>query len=202
MVIIMDTGEGMAMDTGPVMPQAIATPTGMYIIIVVRGSGNPVPGGMHRLQTILTTGHGLQTSQITCTLIKAGMFTSAIRMATTKTSRTGSNPLPVSNLLLVSDLPPVSNHLQVSDLLPASSLPPISNPLLVNSHVLNRARCKAIRSNKWTGPIRTGARGHKIITVHNSTSNKTGVDQAVQAVADQEEPGLAVAVAGDGNLKY
>ena len=165
---------------------------------------------MRRLQTILTTGPGLRTSQITCTLIKAGMFTSAIRMATTKTSRTdrvsslllGNNLPPVSSLLLGNNLPPVSSLLQ------DSNLPPVSNPLQgsnlppVSSHALNRVRCKAISSNNWTGHTRTGARGHKTITVHNSISNKTGADLPAQAVGVQEEPGRAVAVAGDGNLKY
>ncbi len=143
---------------------------------------------MPRLQTILTTGPGLRTSQITCTQIKAGMFTSAIRMATTKTSRTGKpskdRRKTGSNLLPVSNLPPVRD------------LPPVSNPLLVSSHALNRARCKATSGNKWTGPIRTGVRGHKTITVHNSISNKTGADQAAQAVGGQEDPGPPVAGGG------
>jgi hypothetical protein len=103
------------------------------------------------LQTILTTGPGHQTSQITCILIKAGMFTSAIRMAITKTGRTGSNLLPVN------------------DLLPASSQAP------------DRVRGKTTSGSKWTGHIRTEARERKITTVHSNTSNKTGADQPVQA---------------------
>ena len=36
MAIIMDTIEGMVMGTGPVMPQASVTPTGMYITTAAR----------------------------------------------------------------------------------------------------------------------------------------------------------------------
>jgi hypothetical protein len=138
MAIIMDIGEGMVMGmvmaTGPVMPQANETPTGMYITTAVQVSNNLVPGEIHRLQTILTTGPGLQTSQITCTLIKAGMFTIAIRMAITKTGRTdrrskGSDPLQGSNLQQV------------------SGLQQVSNPQPVSSHVLNRVSCKTINGN-------------------------------------------------------
>jgi hypothetical protein len=36
MAIIMDTIEGMVTDTGPVMPRASATPTGMFITSVTQ----------------------------------------------------------------------------------------------------------------------------------------------------------------------
>ena len=137
---------------------------------------------MHRRQTILTIKDKLQARPITCTPTRTGMFTNEIRTAITKTSLTGKANNRVRHKTDNNNLPPVSSR-------NSNSVP-------------SRARHKEISSNKWKGPIKTGARGHKIITVHNSTSNKTGVDQAVQAVADQEEPGLAVAVAGDGNLKY
>ena len=198
MAIIMDTGGGMVMGmvmgTGPVMPQAREIPTGMYIITAVQVSDNPAPGEIHRLQTILTTGPGLRTSLTTCTLIKAGMYTSVIRMEITKTSRTdrhsrGSDHLQGSNLPPVNDLPPVSGLRQVSNPQPVSDLP------LVSNHVLIRARHKTINANKWTGPIKTGAREHKTITGHNSTSNKTEADQAALVEAAQEEPDQAVAVA-------
>ena len=148
MAIIMDTIEGMVMVTGPVMPQASVTPTGMYITTAVQVSINPVPGEIPKLQTISTTGPGLQTSQITCTLIKAGMYTSVIRMVITKTGRTdrrskGSDHLQGSNLQLVSGLrqvsnpQPVSNLHQVSGHQQVSNLLQVSGPQQVSSHALN-----------------------------------------------------------------
>ncbi len=110
------------------------------------------------------------------------MFTNEIRMAITKISRTGKANNRVRHKTDSNNLPPVSSRNSIS--------------------VPNRARHKTINGNKWTGPIKTGARGRKTITGHNSTSNKTEADQAVQAGAAQEEPGPVVAVAGDVKSKF
>ena len=86
-----------------------------------------------------------------------------------------------------------------NNLPPVSGLRQVSNPQPVSSHALNRARCKTINANKWTGPIKTGARELKTITGHNSINE---VEAAAEGAADQvEEAGVAVA-AGDDNLKY
>ena len=134
------------------------------------------------------------------------MFTSAIRTAITKTGRTdslsrGSDLQQVSNPPQVKDLQQVSDLQQVNNPQQASVLTQVSVLLQVSSQVLSRARCKTISGNNWTGPIKTGARGHKTITGHNNTSNKTEVDQAAQAEAAQVVPGLPV-VAGDGKYAY
>ena len=102
------------------------------------------------------------------------MFTNEIRTAITKTSLTGKANNRVRHKTDSNNLPPVSSR-------NSNSVP-------------SRARCKAIRSNKWTGPIRTGARELKTITGHNS--NEVAVVAGQVAVAGEVE------VAGDGNLKY
>jgi len=110
------------------------------------------------------------------------MCTNEIRTAITKTSLTGK----ANNR--------VRHKTGSNNRLPVSSLN--------NSSVPNRARHKEAISNKWKGPIRTGARELKTITGHNSI-NEVGVaaDQVVEAAGQVEEAGAAVA-AGDGNLKY
>ncbi|MEE9461133.1 MAG: hypothetical protein V3V53_04840 [Bacteroidales bacterium] len=107
------------------------------------------------------------------------MFTNEIRTAITKTSRTGRANNRARHKTDSNNLPPVSSR-------NSNSVP-------------SRARHKEASSNKWIGPIKTGARELKTITGHNSINV---VEAAAEEAADQVEAAGVAAAAGDGNLKY
>jgi hypothetical protein len=66
-----------------------------------------------------------------------------------------------------------------------------------SNNINNRSSCQAINNDSWTGPVRTGTRGHKTITAHNSISNKTGADPLDQA----GQTGQAVQAGGEVVVK-
>lgn len=181
------TGMALEVGIGQGIELANAIQTEMYITTVAQELNKAVTSEMPRLQIILTIKDKLQAKQITCTPIRTGMFTSEIRMATTKTNQTGRVNNPVSSLLPINSKIKLNrdrhktgsnNHLPVSS----------------NNSDPNRARYKVISGNNWTSPIKTGARELKTITGHNSINE-------VEAGADQveEEAGVA-AEAGEGNF--
>ncbi len=168
MDIIEVTGMALEVGIGQGTERDNATQTEMYITMGGTELNKVVMSEILRLQTILIIEDKLPAKQIICTRTGMGMFTNAIRMAISKTSRTDRGNNPVSD--------------------------PVSNLQQVNSSVPNQARGKVISGNKWKGPTRIGAPEPRIITGHNN--NKEVVAEA-DPVEEQAEVAVVAEVVAE-----